>query len=145
MFSLLVLVITCAMISLCSKTASRTDRKAAKIYLCWLLSTKLLLGDSNELSECGHVIYGKLSKHFTVYGNTGKLKTVDETAVADVVHTSGSIDTGDPKPAEIAATEPAADVSIAQSAHNSGLSGAVQLGPCTEIALGKLKHLAAFL
>ena len=66
------------------------------------LRLERLLGDRSELVEALDVLVGHLREHLTIELDTGDLEAVHELGVRDVVHTSGSVDAGDPETTDVA-------------------------------------------
>ncbi|OLQ52466.1 hypothetical protein BHT95_06210 [Bacillus paralicheniformis] len=79
-----------------------TTKEKGRVPAFFQLFIQLRFSSVCKLIECVQIVYSKVSKHFTVYFDTGKLKTVHQTAVRKTVHACCSIDTSDPQFAEIA-------------------------------------------
>ena len=69
---------------------------------------------------------------------------MNERAVRHIVHTSGCIDTSNPKFAEIAFFGFTSDVSVVLRFHNSLASYAVKFGLAAPVAFGLFQDFSAF-
>lgn len=58
-------------------------------------------GPGGQLGERAWIGYRQLGKNLAVQANIGLLQSMNELAVGKIVHTGGSIDSGDPKLSEI--------------------------------------------
>ena len=126
-----------------NKKAPLNDQEC--LYFAVLSLGLGVVGNVYQLLEGSHIAYGEFSQNLAVHVHTGQLKAVDKTAVVGAAHTRSRVDTGDPQLAVFALLVLASNVGIRHGAHNLLRSGAILLGLGSEVALGKLEHLAAFL
>ena len=103
------------------------------------------LGQLSQLSERLGVVHSQVGQHLAVDLNALLLQAVDQGGIVHAVQTSGSVDAGDPQGAELALTQLAAGVSIAQGAANLLAGSAILLGLRAKVALRQLEHLTTLL
>ena len=58
-------------------------------------------GDFNVIGESGGIVHSEIGKDLAVHVYIGFMKTIHQTAVRNVVHSGGSVDSGDPEFSEI--------------------------------------------
>ena len=99
----------------------------------------------HQLGESSGIVDSDVGEHLAVDGDVLLLETIHQHGVAHVVHAGSRIDAGDPQTTEITLAQATAHIGVTKAAGDLLAGSAVLLGLGAETALGKLKHLAAFL
>src|SRR5579884_698029 len=100
-------------------------------------------GFFNQRSEAGGIVYGDVGEDFAIQIDACLLEAVDELAVGDLQRAAGGIDAHNPKRAEIALLEAAADVAVTERFFDGFLRGAIQLRFGKKVAFRPAKCFVA--
>src|SRR3990172_8893705 len=100
------------------------------------------LGFAHHSRESLRVAHSQIGDHLAVDGNPGYLQVVDQAAVCDSIEPRGSINSRNPKPAQITFARAAISVGVPKAFQHGFIRTPKQARACPKLTLGHFQNFA---